>query len=87
MISSRNKTLHYTLNEGSIFREQMMGLHRENEFQTFIDYEQDDASEVTHKKHIRKQLEKRMEQKRLKEELEFFDGELDGEFDWDYVDK
>ena len=64
-----------------------MGLHRENEFQTFIDYEQDDASEVMHKKHIRKQLEKRMEQKRLKEELEFFDGELDGEFDWDYVDK
>ena len=64
-----------------------MGLHREHEFQTFIDYEQDDAAEVTHKKHIRKQLENRMEKKRLKEELEFFDGELDGEFDWDYVDK
>lgn len=64
-----------------------MGLHTENELQSFIDYEQDDAVELTHKKHIRQRLENRMEQKRLKEELEFFDGELDGEFDWNYVDK
>ena len=64
-----------------------MGLHGEYERQSFIDFEPEDGAELTHKKHIRQRLEKRMEQRRLKEELEFFDGELDGEFDWDYVDK
>lgn len=47
----------------------------------------DDKEELSHKKHVRQMLENRLERKRLKEELEFFDGELDGEFDWDYVDK
>ncbi|HBI22429.1 MAG TPA: hypothetical protein DDY37_07610 [Legionella sp.] len=64
-----------------------MGLHREYENQFFIDFEQEDGADLSHKKHIRQRLENRMEQRRLKEELEFFDGELDGEFDWHYVDK
>ncbi len=64
-----------------------MSLHREYEKHSFIDFEQEDVAELSHKKQVRQRLENRMEQKRLKEELEFFDGELDGEFDWNYVDK
>ncbi len=32
---------------------------------------------------IKKGLDKRLERKRLKHELEDYEGELDGEFDWD----
>lgn len=65
-----------------------MGLHRSyDDAQSFIDCHDDDGDTLPHRKHIRQLLEKRLEQKRLKEELEFFDGELDADFDWDYVDK
>ena len=66
-----------------------MGLHRSyDDVQSFIDLSHDDdKEELSHKKHIRQMLENRLERKRLKEELEYFDGELDADFDWDYVDK
>lgn len=64
-----------------------MSLHREYERPSFIDFEHEDIADLSHKKQVRQRLENRMERKRLKEELEFFDGELDGEFDWDYLDK
>ena len=67
----------------------MMSLHKNHdESRSFIDFHhEDDKKELSHRKHIRQMLENRLEQKRLKEELEYFDGELDGEFDWNYLDK
>lgn len=65
-----------------------MGLHKEHDDgQAFFDYDHDDASSLMHQKQVRQRLEDRLELKRLKNELEYFDGELDGEFDWDYLDK
>lgn len=63
-----------------------MGLHREqDEKHAFSDFsfEQEDAEEINRKKHLRKKLEERLEKKRLREELD----ELDGEFDWDELDR
>lgn len=40
---------------------------------------QDDVSDLAHRKHIRKRLEDRLEEKRLRDEFD----ELDGEFCWD----
>ena len=65
-----------------------MGLHKNHDdSRSYFDLNHDDKEELSHKKHIRQMLENRLERKRLKEELEYFDGELDGEFDWDYLDK
>ncbi len=66
-----------------------MSLHRNyDDVRSFFDMSQDDdKEELSHKKHVRQMLENRLEQKRLKEELEYFDGELDAEFDWDHFDK
>lgn len=66
-----------------------MSLHRDqDDSRSFIDFNhEDDKQALSHKKHVRKMLENRLERKRLKEELEYFDGELDGEFDWDHFDK
>ena len=66
-----------------------MSLHKNHDDgRSFVDLSyEDDKHDLSHKKHIRQMLENRMEQKRLKEELEYFDGELDGEFDWHHLDK
>ena len=65
-----------------------MSLHKEyDDVRSFVDTNYEDMEALSHKKRIRKMVESRMERKRLKEELEFFDGELDGDFDWDYVEK
>lgn len=51
---------------------------------TFNDFSlEEDVEELSHKKRIRKLLEDKLEKKRLKEEFD----ELDGEFDWDDIDK
>lgn len=53
--------------------------------QTFSDLNYDDdfdAGDVSHKKDVRRKLEMRLERKRLKEELEDYEGELDDDFDW-----
>ncbi len=66
-----------------------MSLHKNDDDQyTYMDcsYEED-KEDVSHKKHVRQMLENRLEHKRLKAELEYFEGELDGEFDWHYFDK
>ncbi|MFC3909370.1 hypothetical protein ACFORL_09835 [Legionella dresdenensis] len=44
---------------------------------------EEDAEELSHKKRVRKLLEQKLERKRLKEEFD----ELDGEFDWDDLEK
>lgn len=58
---------------------------------SFIDLSEnlhdEDQNELAHKKHVRQMLEDRLERKRLKEELEYFEGELDADFDWDYLEK
>ena len=65
-----------------------MGLHKDyNGTRSYVDYEHEDIAELSHKKHVRQMLENRLERKRLKQELEFFDGELDAEFDWNYIEK
>lgn len=66
-----------------------MSLYREhNDESSFIDMNyDDDTHDLSHKKHVRKLLEDRLDRKRLKKELEYFDGELDGEFNWDYIEK
>jgi hypothetical protein len=46
-------------------------------------YEKEDSKVTEHKREVRRMLEDKLDQKRLKEELEDFDGELDGEFNWD----
>lgn len=66
-----------------------MALHEDyNDESSFMNMSsEEDSDTVMHKKHVKKMLEQRLERKRLKEELEYFDGELDADFDWDYVDK
>ena len=48
--------------------------------------ERNDDEILEHKREVRRMLEERLERKRLKEELEYFDGELEGELDWDKFD-
>ena len=57
------------------------GKHENNEQFSEYSYEKEDAQELTHKRHVRRLLEDKLEQRRLKEEFD----ELDGEFDWDDV--
>lgn len=64
-----------------------MGLHKDyDENKSFSDfnYEENDEETLNHKKQVRRLLEERLERKRLKAELE---DELDGEFDWDDLDR
>ncbi len=46
----------------------------------------DDGETLEHKREVKRMLEERLERKRLKDELEDFDGELEGEFDWDKLE-
>jgi len=55
--------------------------HRE-----YLDDDMEDDEALEHKRAIRRTLEERLEKKRLKQELEDFDGELEGDFDWDRFD-
>ena len=48
--------------------------------------EADDSETLEHKREVKRMLEERLEQKRLKNELEDFDGELEGDFDWDKLE-
>jgi hypothetical protein len=63
-----------------------MRSHREHDDRhTHTGFHHEDSHEnLAHKKEVRQRLENRLELKRLKDELEYFDGELDDEFDWSY---
>lgn len=63
-----------------------MALHEEFDENYFSDYRYNDE-EVSHKKKIRRMLEDRLEQKRLRNEFKDDFDELDGEFNWDDIDK
>jgi hypothetical protein len=45
----------------------------------------DDPGISAHKKRVRRLLEDRLERKRLKEELDDYDGESEDAFDWDHT--
>jgi len=47
----------------------------------------DDGETLEHKREVKRMLEERLERKRLKDELEDFDGELEDDFDWDKIDQ
>ncbi len=48
--------------------------------------DEEDSEVVEHKREVKRMLDDKLERKRLKDELEDFDGELDDEFDWDAFD-
>ncbi|MBA2651822.1 MAG: hypothetical protein H0U73_06115 [Tatlockia sp.] len=66
-----------------------MGLRREYEqdeeynSSEHLPEEEDETERLSHKRHVRKIIEDRLERKRLKEDLD----ELDGEFDWEEYDR
>lgn len=65
-----------------------MKLHEDYDERSLSDYNYDeDAGSQEHRKKIRRMLEDRLENKRLKEELKDDFDELGGEFDWDILDK
>jgi hypothetical protein len=47
----------------------------------------DDIEISAHKKDIRRRLDAQLDRRRLKQELEDYEGELDDDFDWDELDK
>lgn len=69
-------------------QEVIMGLHKDYEDKIFSDYSYDeDVSDLDHKKKIKRLLEEKLERKRLKDEFKDDFDELNGEFDWDDLDK
>ena len=53
---------------------------------SFFEVERHDDPDIhAHKKRVRRLLEDRLEQKRLKEELDDYDGESEDAFDWDHT--
>jgi hypothetical protein len=63
-----------------------MDLHEDYDDQSFSDYYDDDG-ETAHRKNVRRMLEDRLERKRLKDEFKDDFDELNGEFDWDMLEK
>ena len=51
----------------------------------FYEHEEDSAT-LQHRREVRRMLEDRLDRKRLRDEIEDFDGELEDEFDWDTFD-
>ncbi len=65
-----------------------MGLHEESDEQSFPDFRfENEVEELDHKKRVRRMLEDRLERKRLREEFKDDFDELNGEFDWDDIEK
>ncbi|OGV33662.1 MAG: hypothetical protein A3E88_06665 [Legionellales bacterium RIFCSPHIGHO2_12_FULL_35_11] len=52
-----------------------------------MDFNEEDPELTAHKKDIRRKLEARLDKKRLKEELEDYEGEFDDDFEWADIDK
>lgn len=53
----------------------------------YEEQEHEDIDDLVHRKRVRRMLEEKLERKRLKEELEDYEGELDDEFNWDNIDR
>ncbi len=56
----------------------------EDEAYNLMDMGQDDEN-LPHRKRVKRLLEDRLDKRRLKMELDEFDGELDEDFDWDQL--
>lgn len=66
----------------------MKHYHDREESSIFLDHNiQVEDNLDDHKKEVRRKLDERIERRRLKEELEDYEGELDDEFDWDDIQK
>lgn len=79
--------MHYTC-VVRYLQEVIMGLHKDYEDKTFSDCSyDDDVSNLDHKKKIKRLLDEKLERKRLKDEFKDDFDELNGEFDWDDLDK
>lgn len=61
----------------------MVDLHEDYDDQSFSDFNYEDEPDVAHRKNVRRMLEERLEQKRLRDEFKDDFEELSGEFDWD----
>lgn len=57
---------------------------KDNDFPPFDD--EDTEATDSHRREVKRMLEDKLERKRLRDELEDFDGELEGDFDWDDFD-
>ena len=65
-----------------------MGLHEDYDDQPSSDYNyHEDIESSARRKKVRRLLEERLEQKRLKEEFKDDFDELNSDFDWDGLDK
>lgn len=67
-----------------------MSLHEDSEEYLFSDHNYDeieDVNELDQKKKVKRLLDERLERKRLKDEFKDDFDELNGEFNWDELDK
>lgn len=65
-----------------------MELHEDYDDQSLADYNyDDDIDSVDHRKNVRRMLEDKLEQKRLREECSDDFDELSSDFDWDILEK
>lgn len=65
-----------------------MSLYEDYDSQVFSDYNyEEEIEDLPKKKRIRKLLEEKLERKRLRDEFKDDFDELEGEFDWDEIEK
>lgn len=67
-----------------------MSLHEDSDDYSFSDYnydELDDREHLDEKKKVKRLLDERLERKRLKDECKDEFDELNGDFNWDDLDK
>jgi len=56
--------------------------HTEEAPREYLD-DEESGETLEHKREVKRMLEARLERKRLKDELEDYDGELEDDFDWE----
>ena len=67
-----------------------MALHEDSDDYSFTDFkydELDDTEKLNQKKKVKRLLDERLERKKLKDEFKDDFDELNGDFDWDELDK
>ncbi len=66
-----------------------MSLYRDYDDKSFSDYkyEKDEIEDLDKKKKVRRQLEDKLEHRRLKEEFKDDFDELNSDFDWSEIDR
>lgn len=64
-----------------------MELHEDYDDYEFSDHHSDDDANNSYRKNVRRRLEDHLERKRLQSEFKDDFDELNGEFDWDFLEK